>query len=243
MAVFLAINCSSIAQIVNIEKERGNENSEGLSGVIGFSFSFTKNTSSVLQAASTVNIGYKKNKNAIIFMGDVGMVQANGQNFLNDGFVHLRFNHNITENFLTAEVFTQIQYNQLWLLNSRILFGGGPRMTLVKNDTIQLLFGPMLMAEQEQVVNHEKTNTIRLSSYLSFGWNIKEKVILSTITYVQPNLRNFTDYRLSHESAVKIIIFKHLSFKVIYESVYDSKPPATIPKLNYSLVNALSLSF
>ncbi|MFC2114613.1 DUF481 domain-containing protein [Bacteroidota bacterium] len=243
ICVFLSFSCSLFAQVVNIEKKRVSD-TIGLQGDVLLSLDLTSNISKIFLFKNDIQLQYMRNRNTFLFFNNITYVKAAGQNFINSGFQHLRYNYNFKPHFLQAECFTQYQYNLINKVQSRFLLGGGPRFSFIDSARIQLILGPLFMYENEKLTSENvHSGRMRMSTYISFNYQLTKILNFSHITYYQPDLKNFSDYRIASETNLKIKISDKLSIKLIYVLNYDSDPPLQIPSLVYSLSNALNYSF
>jgi len=235
---------SLCGQVVNIEKKRKGLN-DGLQGDIDLSISFTKNVSNILQAKNSIKLQYYRGQSLILFLNDISMVKVGGTDYLNEGFQHLRYNYSFNNfNWLTAETFIQYQYNSIRKIQRRFLAGLGPRLSLVDTSRIRLHTGPLIMYENELISGEDSpSQKIRMSVYLAFTFDLSEQLSFSIITYYQPHIIAFNNYRIAMESYLKVKLYQKLSLKIILESSYDSRPPESIPSMMYSLNTGLNYAF
>ncbi len=235
---------TSTAQIVNIEKSRLDKK-EGWIGNIDFNLNFTKNTRQIWQLNNRTGAQYNKGKHVLLFLADMGMIQSDNEQLLSRGFEHVRYNYLMGKKQKFAlEAFEQVQYNKIQKIKLRVLVGGGARYSFIKSDTNNLFIGTTPMYEYEELIDNATIERrVRLSNYFSFGFRLWKKVTVSSITYYQPDVVNFSDYRLSNESSLSIGVTDRLSFKVLYNLLYDSKPPIEVPNIIYSLSNGIGWKF
>jgi hypothetical protein len=64
-----------------------------------------------------------------------GLNEAEATSIEDNQFVHLRYNRTLTK-YLTLEAFAQGQFNEVELINLRILAGIGPRFRLLKKEKV-----------------------------------------------------------------------------------------------------------
>lgn len=244
---FLLLCCfalSSEAQIINIEKSRKDQK-EGWAGNIDFSLNFTKNTIQIWQLSNRTGLQYNKNRHVWLFLTDISMIQADEEQLLSRGFEHIRYNYLLGKKQKVAiEAFEQVQYNKIQLIKLRALAGAGGRYSFIKSDTSNLFIGCTPMYEYEELTdNITIERRVRLSNYFAFDFGLWQKVTISSITYYQPDIVDFADYRFSNESSLSIGVTNRLTFKVIYNLLYDSRPPVDVPNTIYSISNGLGWKF
>ena len=134
----------------------------------------------------------------------------------------------------------------------RLLAGTGPRLRLVKTDSAQLYFGALYMFEHEEARNefeapeayteHLMLDDHRLSTYLSAGFRFTSYLTLNHVTYFQPNLSNFSDFRISSETSLSIKLTDRLSLRTYFQLIYDTEPLIPVPNAMYVLNNGFSLA-
>ena len=244
VAALVCLGVSSSAQIVNVEKERiASKDSVGWLGDAGINFSTSKTTVSYLTFGITTGLEHKGLNSVLLLLTDFSLVKAGGADFANNGFAHLRFNTKLSK-VIRWEVFTQVQYNNLTKVNLRYLSGTGPRFKLTPYETARFYWGVAYMFEYEEVTDpREFHQDHRLSSYLSFTLAPVENVTFSSTTYVQPLLRDFTDYRLHNENVLDLNITGNLSFNFKFQVSYDAYPPEGVPNVTYKSENGLKYQF
>ncbi|MFL5753769.1 MAG: DUF481 domain-containing protein [Bacteroidia bacterium] len=231
------------SQVINIESKRFLNDTNGWVGRADVNFSVIQNIQQFLSLGNTVHIQYQHNKSRFLFLNDINLIKAGSNDLVNSGFQHLRYNYKINT-FLTAEVFTQAQYNRILRLNLRYLAGAGPRLKLFKKPDFRMYVACLYMYEYEEITNDPVINRDnRLSSYLSFTLGLGKIVELTSTTFYQPNMADLNDYRIANDSALEITIGKHLNYRTGFNLLYDTKQPEGIPNLVYSLKNGLSYKF
>ncbi|MCF6241347.1 MAG: DUF481 domain-containing protein [Bacteroidales bacterium] len=233
------------AQVVNVEKKRKGDK-EGFQGKIGLGFQLLDNGKSVMQFNNNIDLQYRKGAHLILLLNDLNMMRVDDENIVNSGFQHLRYNYTIKDSsFLQIDAFGQSQYNSIKLLTQRFVAGLGPRFRLLNTDQARVYIGAPVMYEYEKLSDSLTTITrfIRLDVYASISWDITQSLKLKSITYYQPHISRFVDYRISSETIFSFKITDKLAFNTGFEATYDSEPPEDIQKLFYYWRNKLSFLF
>ena len=86
-------------------------------------------------------------------------------------------------------------------------------------------------------------NDNRLSSYISFGYQFNQYVSISNVTYFQPNLSDWDDYRITSNLVLSAGLNKWMAFRMAFNLVYDNRPPVTVPPAMYDLSTGFSFRF
>ncbi|MFD1553381.1 hypothetical protein DNU06_06865 [Putridiphycobacter roseus] len=232
------------SQIVNIENKRLTDNKQGFSGSAELNFNFTMNTVQLLQIGDKVQLGYVKKKHQFLIVTDHSFVKSEGDNFVNKGFQHFRYNYVFKDSGnVSFEAFQQGQFNKIQKINLRLLAGVGLRLNLVNEEKYQLSIGSGMMGEYEELLDVGSSTDVLSTSYLSFDGQFNETVGINTIAYYQPKLIDYGNYRFSSETALRFKINEYLSFLLIYSLTHDSRNIADVRKTNYVLKNTLRVSF
>jgi hypothetical protein len=244
LVLLIPFNQDIQAQLVNIEKSR-KEAKPGLQGQIDLNLMLTRNTRQIFESGTAAHLQYTRNRHMILALNNIGLMRVEGENLINNGFQHLRYNYSLGDRFVTAELFTQHQYNSIRLLRRRFLAGGGPRFRVYENDDLGIYFAPLVMYEQELLEDEAETRTDKFkgSFYASLTWSVDNRVNFTHTTYYQPDLANISEYRISSETGLELKFSGRFSFLVTWNLAYDSHPPQDIPTLFYTLRNGIKYSF
>lgn len=231
------------AQVINIESKRFLNDSNGWVGRADVNFSVIQNTQQFLSLGNNIHVQYQHNRSRFLFLNDISFIKAGSDDVVNSGFQHLRYNYKLNS-ILTAEAFTQVQYNKILRLNLRYLAGAGPRVKLIKKPNFKMYTACLYMYEYEEITGDSTINRDnRLSAYISFTVMLGKIVELTSTTFYQPNLANTSDYRIANDSALEINIGKHLNYRTGFNLLYDTKQPYGVPNLVYQVKNGLSYKF
>ena len=242
--IFIFVSSNLHAQLVNIEKSR-KDASPGFQGHIDLNIMLTQNTKQIFETGTSAYLQYTRENHMVLVLNNIGLMRVEGDNLVNNGFQHLRYNYTFGGGFTTAEVFLQHQYNSIRLLKRRFLTGGGPRFRVFGNDNLNVYVAPLVMYEQELLNDDDnlKTNKFKGDLYVSLAFSLDERIMLSHTTYYQPDFAVFNEYRVASETGLEMKFNDNFSFLVTYNLAYDSNPPLDIPELFYTLKNGVKYSF
>ncbi|HHB51849.1 MAG TPA: DUF481 domain-containing protein [Saprospiraceae bacterium] len=242
--LFVLLGITTHAQIINTESLRMVTDTSGWSGSVSLNIGLVKNVKELVKISNKIHVQYKTPKHLVLFMNDISFDRADGDNFINKGVQHLRYNYRFKPR-ISWEFFLQNQYNAISKIAYRRLAGTGFRFKLSTHEKYKAYLGSLVMYETEKTtefptVHHKDW---RNSTYFSFSFYFNDNISLISTTYYQPKLREFSDYRMAHQSTLALKIFKNLSFKTAFNLTYDSFPVNGIPKKQYQLINGLVYSF
>ncbi len=245
--IFFILTLTTFAQ-VNIEKFRTLSDINGIGGSLKFDFSVQTGNKNVQLFGLEGRGSIKKNNNHFFLIGKGEYGWQGGKQFSNEALLHLRYVRKLYNN-LSAELFTQIDYNKARLLLFRYLFGGGLRIKIYKTKNTSSHFGLATMYENERLdlpataVHPNRTKVIRLSTYVTFRINIKKGVNLASVVYYQPKINDFGDARVLSENSLLVDISTHLGLSVELNIRYDRKPPDNIHDLDTKTKLGFSFKF
>ena len=240
--LFILLPLCSLGQIINVENKRLSDDKDGFVGTFDLGLNLIKNTAQILQFNNNVHLQYSKKNHTYLLLNDISFVQKEGEeDWLNKGYQHVRYIYQHKK--LGFEGFIQHQYDKAQKIQYRVLSGVGARWQLVKNDSLQFAMGFSTMNEYENPVDADPFVQIRLNHYLSFAFQVNKNISLSTTNYYQPLLTTWSDYRMSSQTALKLVLNKQFEFKIAGNVTYDSRPAESVPLLNYHVVNGVSYIF
>ena len=241
LLVFLAVNISS--QVVNIESKRLQSDSLGWLGGAEATFQLSKQKDRIYDFGAKLHIQYKGKKDLWLFLNEYRHIEGAGTNFVNSGFIHVRYNYKVTPELLRWEAFSQLQFNGVLDLRLRGLVGTGPRFKIYDSKTFRAYAAVLYMYEYEE--NTKRTIYLRnhrASSYVSFTIDPGSFEFAHT-TYYQPKFTDISDYRISSQTELIFEIFEQLKFKTGFLYRYEAKPFPNVPHETYYLTNGLAFEF
>lgn len=248
IAIILALILYSFAgrvfaQIMNIEQERIKTDTTGWEGSAKLSFEYMKNKKELYTGGADVHIQFKTKKSLFLLLTEYNITKSHGEDFENAAVAHLRYNYKIKD-WLTAEAFTQVQFNKLLKVQFRWLLGAGPRLKIIKAKSFRMYFGSLYMFEHEVLSDTGIINrNHRLSCYLSFTAKFRDNLSLINTTYYQPRFDYFSDFRISSQTDLKIKISRHFAFQVSYLYYLDKFPAFDVPGETHHFKNSLVFEF
>lgn len=243
LCLLIVFPVSVRSQIVNIEKDRIRTDTSGWAGSAEVHFSLEKNKEKVYRMGADLHIQYKTSKHLVMLLLDADLVKSPGNELVNNGFAHLRYNYSLHK-WVKWEVFQQAQYNKIRNIDLRLLTGTGPRFKLSHKDDYAVYLGSLYMFEHERETgNPVYNNHHRWSTYLSFNLQPFDNLSFVSTTYIQPRFDNFSDYRVSTTVSARLKVVKTVYFRTGFQLSFDAIPPPDIPRLTYKLENAVGVSF
>jgi hypothetical protein len=171
-----------------------------------------------------------------------------GGNLQNNGFYHLRFRDNDTRK-ISAEYFTQYQWDDLRGMLSRYLIGSNIRFRLKETSTFDLYIGIGLMYEWEKW-NYDgvsqnkvptvhplflKTPLLKINQYVKVSTKLFKTTEMTVTNFFQarPDKHIITP-RIANFFQWNIPVTKKFGLNLNFESIYDADPIVPIDHFYFS---------
>jgi hypothetical protein len=163
---------------------------------------------------------------------------------LNDGFQHFRYSYNLTERII-PEAFVQGQYNHNTKVAARFIMGFGALFKIYRKETdsMQLHVGLHYMPEYEKELLGQINRHQRLNMMVSWGYTFKNKMKLDLVTYLQPDMKKLSDFRIMGNLALEMPITKKLTYRSSFGWVFDTHPPEGLRPNFFNTRNGLRFVF
>ena len=162
-------------------------------------------------------------------------------------FAHLRHNLQINPD-LWWEEYAQLESDRFRRVQLRELIGTGPRVRALHHRGFELFFGSSYMIESTQLdsvdTDPEGEGTFeRWSNYVAATVNPDERIVISSVNYIQPRIDRFSDYKILSVSGVDFKITSHLHSRVDATARYESHAPSDVRHVDLELKSSLELVF
>ena len=182
-------------------------------------------------------------------IGNLEYKEGNTDVITNKGFVHGRFIFNKNKPF-EPEIFAQMEYNDFLLMKERYLGGGGLRInpfSITSADSVHKFiaeFGIGLMYEYERTSDSLKpvTRYIRSTNFASLRYTLQNNLNFFSVTYYQPHIKEFSDFRILSENRLSISINKYLAFFVSVMYRFDSEPISSLKNFDLEIANGITIT-
>lgn len=242
--LFLAQALQTAAQIINIEELRitGTNDSTRWYGSLKAAANLSKVQQQSLLLHAESRTQYRRDRHIALLLLNSDLLRAGNSDFTNAHFAHLRYNFHMLENF-TWEVFSQMQWNRLLLIERRTLGGSGLRYRVFrsKNGKNRLYFGSALMFEENRFLqNFGQREWWRVSNYSTLTLRSPQKALFQTTVYWQPQIGFIKNHRFSTEILLEMPILKHLSCSTDFSFSIDKGLPEIAPLRTYAWRNGLT---
>jgi hypothetical protein len=245
--VAMVWSCPAAWAQVNVEPLRGQLKDQGQAINVRVSVAGQQGNSNGIQLSSGVFYGLSGERNLFYAQvsGDYG--HTNRETQIAKAFVHARYNRRIYS-WLLAEVFAQWESDRFRRVQSRELFGTGPRFEISKGDSFELVYGASYMLEVTRrtaaIEDVERNQTRhRFNNYGSFLFRVHEEVTLAETFYYQPRFDALDDYWLLSVFSATFSVTPLLSSGLHLTVRHESNTPEPIKNTDIEVKSSLSLAF
>ncbi|MFO1370213.1 MAG: DUF481 domain-containing protein [Marinagarivorans sp.] len=213
--------------ISNVEADKPRLPEEGFSGAVGLSAEGKKGNQEKQAFSGSSRLNYRNEDTLLLLLLSQDYGSKNKVRDDRSQFAHLRWTNLLSEK-LATEVFTQWESEEFDYLKSRKLAGAGLRYYVgYKPDAYLCALG--LGAFKEREVNDlityiDEQNMWRMNAYYSLKLQINNQLSLVNTIYAQPNLDDFSDYRILFDLTLSSKITDHLAINLAYRLRHDSQP-------------------
>lgn len=241
VAVLLSyLSLTSVAQVVNIENKRFDNDTARWSAQAGFRFNVVENTQRSLDLGLNGGVQFIHDIHRVFLVTDFTLNKVERNDFTNTGFQHVRYQRQWRGPF-SWEGYTQMQYNKPLRIDLRWVTGAGMRAVVRNADDLRLALGSSVMYEHEvDRVNELRYNDIRSSNYVSAAWKLEPHVQVTTIFYYQPLIGDASDHRMAVEAQLRLRVNRRFAFDSRMNLQKDTKMAPGVPELNYRWSNVFS---
>jgi hypothetical protein len=193
-------------------------------------------------------------RDRILVYGSAGLKILGGEQAANDGYGHLRYTR-MPWLRVGFEVFLQAQYDELRLLQRRLVAGVGSRVVFVNHERFRgwVGTGTLVEFERRNIAPENQPpagpdpvdmTNYRWSNYVTFLVSlIPKQLALINTAYLQPRWDRFGDVQILDEARLSLKVTDHLSVTTDLSVRFDSRPPKTVEKTDTRVGNGLVYSY
>ena len=257
LIVLLLSALASLAQIINIDVTDTSDyiRKARWNGNFAAGLEVDKQKTTLFDASNFFDASLQKYHELVILSASNRFTYNGPQDFLNQGFVHLRERH-YYKNPLHAETYVQYQWDAKIGMLSRFIAGANARYTMWHKHNWEITFATGLITEHEHwnyvAVDSSKippgakqvnSDKFKSNSYIKWEGKISAEAVISVVVFYQAAFNSFFTPRIASRVKFDIDISKHFTFNISFSGLYDAKPVVPIFKFYYSLSNAIVYKF
>lgn len=162
-------------------------------------------------------------------------------------FAHLRHNFELGPGTWWEE-YAQIESDRFRRVQLRELFGVGPRFRLVHTKPFEVFVGVSYMVEHTELDSGDpdprgQGTFERWSNYLALTYKPDERILLSSVNYIQPRIDEFSDYKILSVSSAGLTITKHLQSHIDCTARYETVVPSDVRRADLEFKSSLEVVF
>ncbi len=244
----LSTSKSALSQVVNVERHRITADTVNiLTGGFGVGLNVSQNKSQIVRINNSADLTYISRYHDYILLGRNNFLRVEGDNVLNDGFIHLR-SVLFRDNTYAPELFLQAQYNLDWGLKRRALAGAAIRIRFRQTETFSAFASTGLMYENEiwedsDGIQREVFGLLKSTTSINIRGNVTNNLQLAAISYYQARPDRILKPRFTSDWQLRFRISENLRFVFQFVSTYDSEPRLGSTDFIYNINNLLEVRF
>lgn len=160
-------------------------------------------------------------------------------------FAHLRHNFQLGSD-LWWEEYGQLESDRFRRVQLRELVGTGPRLRVASRERFELFIGTSYMVEHTELDstvpgNRGQGTFERWSSYVAATYEPHDRILLSSVSYVQPRIDRFSDYKILSVSGADFEITTRLHSRVDVTARYESMTPSDVKHADLEIKSSLEV--
>jgi hypothetical protein len=250
ISLFILIKCSLFAQILNIDRENGQDTIfKKLRFSTELNFSVDKQRNNLIDLININEFSFSmKNNTIFVFFGRTDFAFNGNAALENNGYFQLRFRDNDSR-LIYPDIFIQYQWNGVQGMEYRALIGANARIKWFEKNNADLYsklgcfyekekWNPFLAAYgfAKDSVEIVFRDLVRVNTSLKFAKKIGSIVDVAMVNYAQfPVNKFFLQPRWFLDFNLNIQLAKHWAFVVHYDHTYDSYRALPIDNYFYAL--------
>ncbi len=259
--LFIFIQCCFVlanAQILTIDKTdtSGYTKKTFIQGNLSAGLEGDKQQKLLLDGTNAFDLQLRHYKDLMILAASYRFTYNGAQDFLNSGYVHLRWRHDY-KNPWQPETFVQYQWNNSRGLLHRLTTGINARYNYwnKKNQEFSIASGVMYEHEvwnytgvdsslKPAIPQNQIKSLLKSNNYIRWEGKTTANSTVSTVVFYQMPFNNlFGQYRLASNIKFDVTFSKHFDLGFSFSSMYDSKPVVPIQKFYYNFSNSIVYKF
>lgn len=227
---------------MNIESIRQNSK-EGTQGELGLKVNGqTGNSEKLTGEFSTLTLK-RVERNEILGAGKYRYGESRKVKDAHEGNLHARYTRYL-DDWKGIESFAQTEFDEFKMLKRRDLLGAGLRTVLSKNKANALYLGTGAFYEHEDFKDRiPSEETVRGNLYLSFVRTFSDHVSGTLISYYQPSIESFRDFRVQIDSSLHVRLADSLSLTIEYDLQHDSEPAPGVKPTDTTYMTGLAYKY
>ena len=218
------------------------ENKDSISGKFDLGLSYTKNKEEIFQFNNVSQLKYETKRQVLLLKNNISFINKRGEeDILNKGNQDVQYSFKI--NNVNSNISIHHLYDISRSIKRRWSSGIGFSTNLLKKDKNNVTVGLTGLKEFETTTTNEEKLTNRLESACNFSFQINKNVQLEGFTKFQPNIDQFSDYRINNYLSVRINLSSQFLLNINNIFNFDSMPEDGIPNTDYQIINSVSYTF
>ena len=200
---------------------------KGWDGEIGLSGKYSSGNSDTAAAGLGAKAEYGANSWLFYSIASYSYGESNDKKDTNEGILHLRYVHEITDTPYDYEIFVQSEFNEFQDVRTRDLAGVNIRRDFSGYfDKCYIGLGLFYSYMEPDVISDMDPiyKRVKMNSYLSLVKKVNAHFSVTYLGFYQPNVEDFGDYRTSQILQLNTFITDNVSLSLDLQHKHNSTP-------------------
>jgi putative salt-induced outer membrane protein len=229
--LFVSILLSTFSySIINIEPPVIGEK-KGLTGEIELGAKYSSGNTDSLSIGLAGKGEYSEKEWLAYLIASYTYEESNDQKEKNYGHIHFRYIHTIADTAYDYELFFQSEFDEFQAIKERNLAGANIRKKSdLSFDKFYVGLGIFYSYTEPNSQIDPVYKRVRMNSYVSFLKKINENFSIAYLGYYQPNVEDFSDFRISQTLQFNTSITNEIILGLDIKHAYNATPYHDIEK-------------
>ncbi len=209
---------------------------EGLDGEVALGAKYSSGNSDTQAIGVSAKGQYSEKEWLLYLIAAYSYGESNGEKDTNDGLLHLRYVHAITDTVYDYELYVQSEFNEFQDIKERNLAGANIRRKFdLPFDSFYVGLGLFYSYMEPDTITlldpiYKRT---KINSYISFVKSINENFSVTYLGFYQPTVDDFSDYRIFQVLQLNTSLTDQLILSLDLSQKYNATPYHDIEKNDF----------
>ena len=217
---------------------------------VAFGLDLSQGNTEAFGLTANLDFSWKSKMTEIVLSSVINYLETDGEKKADRMAFQALLDHRIGREFIFF-VLGKPSRNLVQEIDFRLEAGMGFKFDLIDNygnDKKDLLNSDLsvsmaIIYEFTNRLHDEREKLCRISFRPRFKQELSKNLEMEMMFFYQPDIRDFTNYRLLLDSKLQFNVSKNVSFLLKFIGEYNSVVPEGVEKQDYQLINQLKVSF
>jgi putative salt-induced outer membrane protein YdiY len=246
--LFMSLCVFSLALFPETEVKDEEKSAVSTTGSVSFGLDLSQGNTEAFGLNVALNFSWKSAKTEIVLSSNINYLETDDEKKTDKMAFQAMLDHRMGKKF-TLFILGKPSRNLVQEIDFRLETGIGFKYDIIDNFAekdkdflnTDLSLSAALVYEFTNRFDSEREKLCRLSFRPRFKQELSDRLNFEIMLFVQPDIGNFSDYRLLLNSKFEFKVSKVISFLLQFNGEYNSIVPETVKKQDYQLINSLTI--